>query len=313
MIEILPISTIIPVCNRPKLVREAIFSVAQGKAWPHELIIVLSPLQSTNASFTYPDQDAVQTALAEVKRKSVQSQAREIQTKIIHCKHPYVAAARNIGVTQAQNSWLAFLDSDDLWHPDKLIKQWQFLIKRPHLKACHTAEEWIKLGRKLFVPAHLRPRTGRFLQAAFSHCLISNSALLIRKDSFQKYGGFDESLEVCEDFSFFLYYLKDNPIGLVDEKLTIKRSGNWPQLSAKYHSLDALRIQAILKFMKTFDKELQTQQKSATIKAARLAVGKKLNILIQGAQKRKNSYSLEKYTSLKKEATLLMNRLKGTK
>ena len=184
------------------------------------------------------------------------------------------------------------------------MKQWQYLIKRPHLKACHNLEQWIKSGNHLKQPQHLRPRRGRFLQAAFSHCLISCSALLIHKETFQQCGGFDESFEVCEDFAFFLHFLKDYPIGLVNEKLTIKRAGNWPQLSKKYHSLDALRVLAILKFLEAHGSTLKQQEWEAGIAAMK----NKITILNKGAARRRKK---DEFTTLEKKIATVIKKEKN--
>ena len=286
MPNILPVSAVIPVLDRPRLVREAVFSAVQGSAVPQELILVLSPLESK----IYPDKEAVEKILLEIKQPHLES-------RLLLCPRPYAASARNEGALQAKNSWIAFLDSDDLWTETKLRKQWDYLQKRPHLRACHCGEEWIKSKRKIKHPPHLRPHRGRFLQAALRGCLVSCSALLIRKDTFHSCGGFDETFEVCEDFAFFLRYLKDYPIGLVNEKLTVKRSGEWPQLSQKYHSMDFFRIQAVLKFLKKLGKTLKKEE----LEAAKQSLSKKMQILQTGAARRGSRAALLKYQFLEKE------------
>ena len=288
----LPISAIIPVAERPALVQEAIASVLRGTALPQELIVVLSPtLIPIKRECSYPDAPAVESILkAEEIARLSQNRAAQLKTRILFCKRPYVSAARNTGASQAQNPWLAFLDSDDLWHLDKLRKQWEYLKKRPQLKACHSKEKWIRSGSLIKQPVYLQPRRGRFLKAAFGHCLLSCSALLIHRETFQKLGAFDETFEVCEDFAFFLRYLKDFPMGLCQETLVSKRSGDWPQLSKKYHSLDLWRIRALLQFLESFARDLYTDEKEAAL----AVLAKKINIVKTGALRRKQTDTLKK-------------------
>ena len=327
--EVIPVSCIIPVCNRPRLISEAILSVWKGRKIPRELIVVLSPV---SAEEPYPDKKAVKdvfqrlakqrntckqenestlssshtrqninpskTEFSEKDSDSPHSQKEKnspkleefpqtdsgIHFRMICCSKKGVSAARNLGVSRSMNSWIAFLDSDDLWHRDKLEKQWEYLKKRPHLHACHNWEEWNKHGNKLKQPTHLRPRIGRFLAASFFHCLVSCSSLLIRKTILEKCGCFDESFEVCEDFLFFLNYLAFYPIGLVPEELTTKRSGGWSQLSSSRSCLDEERIRAILIFLGAHCSKLNPSE----YQAAQEACQNKLKILKQGAAKRGN-------------------------
>ena len=189
------------------------------------------------------------------------------------------AGARNMGAKAATKPYLAFLDSDDLWHPDKLRRQWEYMRKRPHLAASQTGERWLKDGRDLKQPRRLRPRPGGFLRDAWRVCLISLSSTLIRRDTFFELGAFDESFPACEDFELWLRYLVRAPFGLIPEPLVTKRSGGWPQLSAR-HSLDGLRIRAILKTVRAHPLEIAERER------ARAACLEKLAILKQGSARR---------------------------
>ncbi len=280
------------------MLQEALSSIVEGRALPQEIIVILSPdLQQDERGHTTLVYDASTARAARDFFRAIQkqsSQQRQLRCKIVKCPYPYAAAARNYGAAKACAPWLAFLDSDDLWHKEKLWKQWEYLRQRPHLKACHSQEEWIKHGKILKQPAHLKARLGSFLSAALEHCLISCSSLVIRKESYLECGGFDESLEVCEDFAFFLHYLRRYPMGLVHEKLTIKRAGSWQQLSQKYHSLDLWRLRAIRTFLSLYQRQLSKEQ----IEAAHRAMAKKVRILESGARKRKRRLSREFVPSL---------------
>ena len=279
-----------------------------GDLLPAELLVVLSPFASSTHAYgtplldsklSYPDYQPLCQFLSELS-----SQFPQIHIRLLLCPRSWVAAARNMGAVYAQYEWLAFLDSDDLWKPRKLLCQWKYLQQRPHLRACHTAEEWFKKGQLLKTPIHLQARGGRFLMAAFCYCLISCSSLLIHKGTFWECGGFDEDFEVCEDFAFFLRYLHRYPIGLLSECLTTKRAGNWQQLSKRYHSMDAWRLQALLDYYAFNKLELRSDEKDALV----FAIRDKFSILQKGTEKHKSVGSIRRLKEIEnaiKQASLL--------
>jgi hypothetical protein len=71
---------------------------------------------------------------------------------------------------------------------------------------------------------------------------------MIHRQVFEKHGIFDENLPACEDYDLWLRLSSRLPIGLVPEKLIIKRDGPWEQLSYQ-HSLDKYRIIALTKIL----------------------------------------------------------------
>src|ERR1700719_676894 len=98
------VSVIIPTHNRPKLLREALESVKAQTFTDYEIIVV-----SSNENQEY-------RALSKLV-------SEEFDAKFLIINKGHVAVARNLGVTKAQGSWLAFLDDDDIWLPEKLFKQ----------------------------------------------------------------------------------------------------------------------------------------------------------------------------------------------
>jgi len=81
-------------------------------------------------------------------------------------------------------------------------------------------------------------------------CLISPSAVMIRRSLFEEVGLFDESLPACEDYDLWLRVSCRYPVYLIDTPLIVKRGGHPDQLS-RMPGLDKYRIQALLKILES--------------------------------------------------------------
>ncbi len=115
-----------------------------------------------------------------------------------------VSAARNVGINRASGEWIAFLDSDDEWQPDKLEKQLLTLAEHPDCPLCHTNEIWIRNGRRVDEGKRHTKSGGRIFKRCLPLCVISPSAAIIRRALFDEIGMFDEDLPVCEDYDMWL-------------------------------------------------------------------------------------------------------------
>lgn len=231
---------IIPVKDRPELLKRAVHSVVSQEAdFDFELIVGVD--HNDPVKFTQHEHSVSQTASG-------------IQTTIIKTGSKGVAAARNRAAEKARGRYLAFLDSDDFFLAGKLQKQVLFLKKRPHLKASHTKENWIQNGKAAEVPFRLAPSTGQVLRRAIDLCPVSPSTFMIEKELFFQLQGFDETFPVCEDYDFFLRLLSKHPAGLLPEPLTTKTSGNHPRLSST-PGIDLFRIRSLCKNLGLLSKQ----------------------------------------------------------
>lgn len=159
-----------------------------------------------------------------------------------------VSAARNFGIRQSSGEFVAFLDSDDLWMPDKLSCQIDFFENSPEAMICQTEEIWIRNGKRVNPKNKHKKLSGMIFEPSLNLCLVSPSAVMMRRDFFEIKGFFDETLPACEDYDLWLRTSVDMPVWLVDKPCIIKRGGHQDQLSAN-HSLDKYRISSILKLL----------------------------------------------------------------
>lgn len=204
-------------------------------------------------------------------------------TVIRHESPRGVSAARNRGVDAAGGEWVAFLDSDDEWVPEKLARQTAALERAPGHVLCHCDEIWIRNGRRVN-PRRRHAKHGGWI---FPHCLplcaISPSAAMIRRDVLVALGGFDESLPACEDYDLWLRLCARHPVLLVDEPLVVKYGGHADQLSRTTPALDRYRIRALAKILESGTLE------PGHAAAARDTLLAKIDVYLQGVRRRRRS------------------------
>jgi glycosyltransferase involved in cell wall biosynthesis len=225
---------VIPTAYRPILMIEALESVLAGNILPGHIVVVVDSIGDHRDKELSILEDWL----------SQNSQTPPIT--ILEGGESGPGHARNLGAKKLKTEYIAFLDSDDIWHPTKLQRQLHFLQKRPHLAGCQTLETWEKNGKTLNQPERLLPSTGKMSLESMEACMVSPSSIILKHEVFSELGGFDPEFPVCEDYEFWLRLLRKYTLGLVPEKLVTKRSGGWPQLSQK-HSQDLYRAQALLK------------------------------------------------------------------
>lgn len=212
----------IPTYNRAHLVVDAIRSVLRQTMPDLECIVV-----DDGSTDSTPELLAAMT---------------DPRLRVIVRRHAGVAAARNLGVDQAHAPLVAFLDSDDLWRPDKLAHEVPYLEGHPQVDAVFSDLEKEDGGR--VYPSFMRET------AVFSRLLgdreypdgvalsrreiflvlleevpIKPSALTIRRDAFEKAGRFDETWSSSEDWEFLLRFAHAHRFGYIDLPLAVLRVG----------------------------------------------------------------------------------------
>jgi GT2 family glycosyltransferase len=108
---------------------------------------------------------------------------------------------------------------------------------------------------------------------------VSPSAVMLRRELFQRLGGFDEAFPVCEDYDLWLRIAVNLPIPLIADALVIKRGGHVDQLSRSMWGMDRYRVLALQKLLRA---GLAGSRRAAVIEVLRRKVG----ILANGARKR---------------------------
>jgi glycosyltransferase involved in cell wall biosynthesis len=265
------ISVVIPTYNRASFLKEAIDSVLSQTFRDFELIVV-------------DDGSTDETP------ELLLSYGNKI--KVIKKANKGPSAARNRGIKAAKGEWIAFLDSDDVWKPDKLEKQVQFIKDNPDIKICQTEEIWIRNGKRVNPRKKHEMHSGWIYEQCLPLCIVSPSSVMIHRDVFEKVGFFDETMPACEDYDLWLRIAPYYPICLVREKLIVKQGGHVDQQSRVVASLDRLRIKAIVKSLESGD--LNESQYAAAL----LELNRKCMVYGNGCIKRGKNEEGEMYLVL---------------
>lgn len=263
------ISVVIPTYNRFEVLKRALASVYAQSYMPKEIIVI-------------DDGSADNTS---------QIQQLFPLIKYIYQKNSGVSSARNLGIKNSTCQWIAFLDSDDTWHEDKLGEQVAFHKQNPQILMSYTDEKWIRADVEVKMPKKFFKFGGDIFTKCLSHCIIAPSATLIHASLFNKVGGFDESLEVCEDYDMWLRISAQEQIGLVDKKLITKYGGDKDQLSMKHWGMDRFRVQALEKLLT--EAKLTKEYQDLSIEM----LSQKYKFLLKGAHKYNRVEDVVYYTS----------------
>jgi len=159
-----------------------------------------------------------------------------------------VSAARNYGISCCKGDMIALLDSDDEWLPRKLETQLKLMHEHGY-EISQTNEIWIRNGKRVNQPAKYAKPEGWFFEASVKMCLISPACTMFTRKAWGTIGPFDESMPSCEDYDMWLRACLVYPVGLVQERLTIKHGGRDDQLSNCVPCADLYRIRALVKIL----------------------------------------------------------------
>ena len=202
----LSISVVIPVFNCERYIGDAIRSVLAQTCPAAEIIVV-------------DDGSSDQTRLAlQPFRNSVH---------YIYQEHAGVGVARNRGVANCSGDLVAFLDADDLWLPDKLQLQLDYLLRHPDYALVYTdmgmfdetgvLQPSVKQWLGMTLPS------GWIFRQLFAETLFAADSVLVWRQCLQSMGGFDESLLSGEDYHMWLRLARHYQFGCIDRPLLMYR------------------------------------------------------------------------------------------
>lgn len=179
------VSVIIPAYNCEKTIRETIESVLNQTVSDFELIVI---------------NDGSPDSTLEVA-----SGIKDSRIKIFSYPNAGVSASRNRGISHARGEFIAFLDADDLWMPNKLEAQLKALQDNPQAQVAYSWMDCIdELGQFLRRGSYITENGNIYAKLLLMPFVETGSNPLIRAEALASVGGFDESLSYGEDWDLYL-------------------------------------------------------------------------------------------------------------
>jgi glycosyltransferase involved in cell wall biosynthesis len=202
------VSVIIPTYNRANIIQSAINSAIAQTYKNTEIIIVDDG-----------SNDATADLIAGFGNK----------VKFIYKENGGVSSARNLGIRKSSGELIAFLDSDDVWLPEKLEKQVSFFEQNPDfgmvLCDCFFMNESREITDRFSRRQNL-PNDGYILEDVFQNPYLVPSSVLVRKEVLDEIGSFDEQISTAEDLDLHLRIAMNYKIALIAEPLVKCMSGH---------------------------------------------------------------------------------------
>jgi len=208
------VSVVISTYNKPDLLTEAVNSVLNQTFTDFELIIV------DDESI-----DNTREVIADFQKKSD-------KIRYVFQKNGGPSAGRNAGIRESRGEYIAFLDHDDLWVPEKLMKQVKFLDDNKNYAMVYAdAYEFngdIVTEERKLREIDRRNMSGHILKNLILRCFIPAPSVMIRKSAVDETGFFDTRCLFSQDWNYWLRVAKKHEIGYLDEVLAGYRrhSGN---------------------------------------------------------------------------------------
>jgi glycosyltransferase involved in cell wall biosynthesis len=210
------VDVVIPVFNGVRYLRQAIESVLAQSLLPRRLVVV---------------DDGSSDGSAELARSFVSA---HVELVVLQKPNGGLSSARNRGLSECGSEFVALLDADDVWLPDKLARQVERFRTSPLAKLGVVYCDYDDIDADgLPIPEYPSRKLQRGLRGRVRRRLLhgnlvagSGSGVLVRRTCFARLGGFDEALPCSEDWEMWLRLASEYTFDYVPEVLVhLRRHG----------------------------------------------------------------------------------------
>lgn len=211
------IEILIPVHNCTKTIKRAIQSIAHQELYIYPIDYHVPELFVTVIDNNSKD-DTVYVAEYWLKEFG-------LNHRILECKEPGIVAALNTGIFSGMQDcdWVARLDGDDMWHMKKIVTQYRFLLKNPHIDILGTQINPVDNVNFKELPGQYlhRPETDdEIKQWLFSYRNpIAHPSVMFKRSILLKTGGYSDMFKIAEDYDLWLRAAKWFTFANLPEKL----------------------------------------------------------------------------------------------
>jgi glycosyltransferase involved in cell wall biosynthesis len=166
------------------------------------------------------------------------------KVRYFHQPNSGVSSARNLALKVSSGAFVAYLDADDLWYPQKLDRQMQYLDAHPECGLLHSdvsvIDEEDRILHAKFNAETARPvPQGHCIEDLLQRCHIQTPSVVERRDCVERVGGFDEQLPVAQDYMHWIMIaLGGWAFGYIDEPLAKYRWRSGSLMGSKRRLLE---------------------------------------------------------------------------
>lgn len=203
------IDVVVPAYNAERTLRAALDSVRAQTAPAHEILVI---------------DDGSKDGTREIASAYASNGAPRV--RLLTQANGGPSRARNWGVRESRAEFIAFLDADDAWEPTKLERQLEAFARKPEAVLCYTGLQNVTpTGERLeYVPP--APEGVLSTRLRLGNPQIVPSCVMVRREAFEKAGGFLLTLKGSEDWEFWVRLHQQGPFCAVDEPLTLYTVSN---------------------------------------------------------------------------------------
>ena len=199
-------SVIIPTYNSARFLPEAIESVLGQTYKDYEIIVVDDGSTDNTDEIVAPYLDRI---------------------TFLKVKNGGPSKARNRAIRESSGEYVAFLDADDVWYPEKLERQMKVFSENQRLGLVYSDASFDKIynpkKNRTWFNATRCVKTGWVFSELLDNCFIILSSVMVKRDCLEKVGLFDENLKWWEGYDLWIRIAFNNQIGLVNTPLHFRR------------------------------------------------------------------------------------------